>query len=411
MSAAPYSCPGEIAAPEFARLKRRTVLEHCKWDPQYEDVSVLAPFPLVLPEAEWTRLCALAERLDAEALRAEAELVARPELHVRLGLPRGVRRALRLAAGRGASLAVARTARYDFHFTTEGWRISEANSDVPGGQVESGGFTRLVAERFAGLRGGGDPARATADAIARRLAPGSAVGLVHATSYADDRMVMELLGRELRALGLVPHAVAPDHLRWSGGRARLATKWTNEEVGALVRFFPGEWLEQLPRECDPERWFAGSSTPLSNPATALLWQSKRFPLVWDALSGKLPTWRELLPETRDPRDAAWRRGDEWVVKPALGRVGEAVGIPGVTTKDEWRSIRRSLWWHPGEWVAQRRFQVVPLETPAGALHPCVGVYVIDGSACGAYGRLATRALVDARSREAAVLVRRSEGIA
>jgi hypothetical protein len=41
-------------------------------------------------------------------------------------------------------------------------------------------------------------------------------------------------------------------------------------------------------------------------------------------------------------------------------------------------------------------------------HPCIGVFVVDGRACGAYGRLAERALIDSAARDVAVLVARAE---
>ena len=149
----------------------------------------------------------------------------------------------------------------------------------------------------------------------------------------------------------------------------------------------------------------GSRTPISNPGAAILVQSKRFPLAWEDLTVELPTWRALLPETRSPRDADWRGNDGWILKPALGRVGEDVGLRGVVETREWKSIARSARWWPAHWVAQRRFEAVALEHDGEALYPCLGVYVIDGRAAGIYGRVARRPLIDARSRDVAVLTR------
>jgi len=38
--------------------------------------------------------------------------------------------------------------RFDFHWTTEGFRISEVNADVPGGFSESSAFPALMAPSF-----------------------------------------------------------------------------------------------------------------------------------------------------------------------------------------------------------------------------------------------------------------------
>src|SRR5205823_13633496 len=89
--------------------------------------------------------------------------------------------------------------------------------------------------------------------------------------------------------------------------------------------------------------------------------------------------------------------------------GKDVGIRGVSEPDAWRRIRRAAARDPDAWAAQRRFDAPPLATPEGPLYPCLGVYVIDGRAAGAYGRAGVRPLIDDRSREVVVLVRESPG--
>jgi hypothetical protein len=231
------------------------------------------------------------------------------------------------------------------------------------------------------------------------------VALVHATAYSDDRQVMVFLAREIEARGRRAVLAAPDHLRWRDGRATVATGWFEGETGAIVRFFPAEWLPNLPRSCGWKHFFRGARTPVCNPASALLTQSKRFPLAWDRLETPLPTWRRLLPETRDPREADWRRDGGWVLKPALGRVGDGIGLAGATPEAEWRTIRKDASRYPRWWAAQRRFEAVPFQ-PAGAepCFPCVGVYTVDGRAAGAYGRAARRPLINHLAQDVAVLL-------
>ncbi|MGH7719131.1 MAG: glutathionylspermidine synthase family protein [Gemmatimonadaceae bacterium] len=411
----------------FADVRRRAIFECCKWDPQVEDECSVADFALLLSAPAWRELTVLAERLAVETLAAERELAEKPWLHERLGLPRAVRRSLRgwegdrgydargdVRDGSAPRGGMARLIRFDFHLTPGGWMISEANTDVPGGLNEASGFSRLMAPHYAGATPVGDPAGAYADAIAEALVRqsggargGAMVALAHATAYTDDRQVMTYLAAALESRGVRAHLVSPAHLRWRDGRARLECAWADGAPDAIVRFFPGEWLPNLPRACSWTHFFCGSETPLSNPATALLTQSKRFPLVWDELSTPLPTWRALLPETRDPRDCDWqnggRNGDAWVVKPALGRVGEDVGIPGVTDAKEWRKLVRAVKRRPGEWVAQRRFHALPLDVEGSEAYPCVGVYTVDGRAAGAYGRLGRRALINWKARDVAIL--------
>ncbi|HYU33069.1 MAG TPA: glutathionylspermidine synthase family protein [Thermoanaerobaculia bacterium] len=406
VTTSPWRAAAAIEPARFAGVRRQAIFECCKWDPQVEDVATLAPYPLVLRRETWRGLAVAAEALAAETLAAEAELVSRPELHTELGLPRAIRSALRRAGRRGAARSAARVMRFDFHATPEGWQISEVNSDVPGGFNEASGFTRLMAAHFPGTEPAGDPAGRLADAIAATVSAAASVALVHATAYTDDRQVMVFLARELEARGLRPVLTGPDHLRWQDGRARLASDAFSGPLDFLLRFFPAEWLPNLPRTSGWTHFFCGSETPASNPAYALLTQSKRFPLVWERLLAALPTWQRLLPETRDPRDASWRYDEGWVLKPALGRVGDLIGVAGATEDKEWKVIHREVRRHPRHWVAQRRFTAVPLQTAEGSVYPCVGVYTVDGHAAGAYGRAASRPRIDHLARDLAVLVER-----
>ncbi|MDQ3036462.1 MAG: hypothetical protein M3Y87_28950, partial [Myxococcota bacterium] len=128
-------------------------------------------------------------------------------------------------------------------------------------------------------------------------------------------------------------------------------------------------------------------------------------LAWDRVGLAMPAWRALLPETRDPRDRAVDvRSGEWVLKPTFGRVGEDVGLPGVTPPAAWREIVRAAESRPRAWAAQRAFETRAIQTPLGAMYPCLGVFVVDGRAAGVYGRLARTPLVDGAASEAAVLV-------
>lgn len=392
-------------APEaYTEVRRRAIFDCCKWDPQVEDVSVLAPYPLLLHRAAWRELAKAAEALAAETQAAERELLERPDLRRRLGLPRAVRGAMGGALNGRAPRGAARVIRFDFHPTPRGWRVSEANSDVPGGFIEASGFTRLMAAMSPGYDVPGDPAEALAGSVQRAAGPGALVGLIHATAYTDDRQVMIYLARRLEARGLRTRLASPADLTWRNGQAHAG----GEPLALALRFYPAEWLPHLPRRTGWRHFFRGARTPLSNPATALATQSKRFALIWNRLETPMAAWRRLLPETRDPRSAPWRRGEEWVLKPALGRVGEAIGLRGVTPEKEWRAIARSARWRPGAWAAQRRFEAVPIETPDGPRHVCLGVFTVDGRAAGIYGRLAPLPLIAMRAQDVAVLIARQE---
>lgn len=381
------------------------MFDFCKWDPQVGDVSSLCEFPLILATEVWQQIAQVAEKLGAETLAAEAELAAAPRLHRALGLPRSLRLSLKQNSHSVSDRTEPRVMRFDFHYTRDGWRISEVNSDVPGGFIEASAFTQLVAEHYPGTQPAGDPAQAYVNAIQRCVANHDlGVAFVHATSYVDDRQVMIYLARLLAQRGIPGYLASPADLQWRDGQASVAHSSGMLPVAALVRFFPAEWLPNLDRRTGWNHFFGGSRTPLSNPGRAILTQSKRFPLVWDQLKTSLPTWRTTLPQTCDPRHVHWQQDDQWVLKPALGRIGEAIGLRGVTDTKEWRAISRSARWWPRDWIAQQRFEAVPLMRGDRRYYPVVGVYVIDGKACGIYGRLARRPLINYEAQDIAILI-------
>src|SRR5215831_18863167 len=153
----------------WTEIRRRAVLDGCKWDPQVGDIDTLSPFPLVLNASAWNRLAGYAERLTAEAICAENEISHRPDLIGQLGLPRGLRRVLTDESP--LTPAAGRVMRFDFHYTTHGWRISEANSDVPGGFSEASYFTEMMARHFPDLRPAGNPGDIWSNAIASTAGP------------------------------------------------------------------------------------------------------------------------------------------------------------------------------------------------------------------------------------------------
>lgn len=388
---------------EFNAIRRRTIFEFCKWDPQIGDAPALADFALVLRADAWNEIASAAAALYHETLAVEAALLRRPHLLRHLALPRAIRSVLCHSGTGPPAAGTTRLMRFDFHWTTDGWRVSEVNSDVPGGFIEAGGFATLMAE-VVGAAALGEPARALAAALAQRFPPQASVALVHATAYVDDRQVMCYLAKRLVEAGLRPVLCSPADIHWVEGEARLAAASRATPPAALVRFFPAEWLPNLSRASRWPHFFVGGRTPQCNPATALLTQSKRWPLVRDELGLELPIWRRCLPATCDPRAVDWRRSDDWVLKPALGRVGEAVGIVGVTPPRLWRQIRRAARWFPSEWITQRRFDAVPLAGPHGPVYPCVGVFVQEGVVTGVYGRSARQPLIDSHASDVAVLI-------
>jgi hypothetical protein len=391
-----------IDAASFSAVRRRAVLEGCKWDPQVGDVATLAPFPLVMKSSLWDVLAAQAEKLAAEATAAEIEILQRPELLKVLGLPRALRGAL--ADSAPLTPAAGRVMRFDFHNTTEGWRISEANSDVPGGFTEASFFTALMAEHFPDLRTAGCPADTWARALSAAAGPAGIVALLSAPGYMEDLQVIAFLAARLRENGCQAFLAKPEQITWRGGVAHLDTSWYRGPINVVVRFYQSEWLSRLPEQCGWRNLYRGGTTRVANPGLAVITESKRFPLVWEELSTPLPTWRALLPETRDPRSVHWADNESWLVKTALCNTGDTVCIRELMPAGEWLRTRLAVQLRPGNWVAQKRFDSVPVETPIGPRHVCIGVYTVNGRAAGAYARFSAKPVIDFAAVDVALLL-------
>ena len=406
----PWTCYPSLPRKPYANLLRRAIFECNKWHTQTDDQPVICPFPLVLSHAAWQQLTLLAAELAKETLAAEKELLIRTELHERLGLPRALRRCLRRTSKEFPTQGGARVMRFDFHWTTDGWRISEANTDVAGGFIEASGVTKLLALEYPDCEPAGDPAGALSEAVRRIVGAKGMVGLMHLPIYSEDRQVMLYLVRRLEETGLSTCLFSPEQLRWSAGQASVDCAWYAGPIDLLIRFFPAEWLPRLSWRTKWAGLIVCGRTKVCNPAYAVLTQSKRFPLVWDALSTPLPIWRSLLPETLSPRTMNSLEAEEWVLKPALGHEGQNVAIRGVNAPADWQRIRDAAVNDPDAWAAQRRFAPLEVATPEGPLYPCLGVYVIDGQVAGAYGRAAARPLIDDRSRDLAILVKKTNHV-
>jgi glutathionylspermidine synthase len=395
-----------LDAAAFAAVRRRAMLDGCKWDAQVGDVTALASFPLVMKRSVWNLLAAQAEELTAEAMAAEEEIVHRPELLRLLGLPNELLKVL--AGSEPFTPAAGRVIRFDFHFTTEGWRISEANSDVPGGFSEASHFTGLMAKHFPHLVPAGNPAEKWCGVLAESAGAGGHVALLSAPPILEDHQVNAFLAAGLRACGCQTHLAKPEQVYWRNGVAHLETHSYRGPLDLLVRFYQAEWLPKLPIANGWRHFFRGGQTPVANPPRSVISESKRFPLTWKHLSTPLPAWRALLPEVRDPRQIGLFSGGDWLLKTAYCNNGDAVCIRDLMKPREWWQAKLRSRWSPDKWLAQRRFESLPMPTPLGPRHVCVGVYTVNGAAAGAYARLSQKAVTDYTAVDVALLIDHDE---
>ena len=395
---------------EYENYRLEVIFRGYKWDPQFLDSNTIADHVLVITEKEHAELSRLTERLAAETAEAEAALNENLKLAAPLALPGQIGKELKRMKNYRADSHI-RLMRFDFHpVAGGGFAVSEVNSDVPGGFAEAS----LLPEIAMGVFGENmyrhiDFGGILAGAIAKKVRPGGRVMLVHCTSYSDDRQVMQFLGDKLETLGFRAIYAAADHLRFENGAAVSLLGGNTGEIDAIFRFTPLEWLIGI----KPKRWqgYFDTTTPSCNHPIAIFAQTKRFPLVWDALqkSGvELSAWRSLLPETLEVKEAKRRRDFcDFIYKPACGRVGEGISIKEACTGDEYEKIIKDAGKHPKKYLAQKRFDSRPLSGESGgSYHVCLGAFAVEGRAAGYYARMSAKPRIDSRAADIAVLIER-----
>jgi glutathionylspermidine synthase len=389
-----------VPAEAMRSIACRLQLQHFKWDTHVGDSSVLSPEPVLIAEKEWKWLCMKAENAAQEMFAFERELACSPELQRIIGVPRPLQKLFRPSEDQKNL----RTLRFDFHPTVAGWVISEVNSDVPGGFGEAT-FLPVLFEPYRGKAAAPmTPLRLWANAAELHFDKGH-IALLHAPGYLEDQQVVRVLGGELRTHGSTPHLIqSPEALQWRNGCACLARD-KSIRIEAVIRFFQAEWLAKLPVRTGWQELFNGcTSTRVSNPLESVLSESKRLPLIFDHFTASSRTWRELFPACCDPREISESTREDWVLKAAYSNTGDAVHLGSDMSKEAWAHLLRTAQRNPLNWVAQRRFETVTLQSLRGPVRPCVGVFVIGDRAAGAYVRLSANQVTDGQAMEAAMFV-------
>jgi len=301
---------------------------------------------------------------------------------------------IRLAAASRASGDSASLMRVDLLLAEDGeWKACEINADCPGGHNESLGLPRLA--RAAGFLSGHDPTRVVPRLVERlrELADGGAVGIVHATGYAEDLQVGALVARELERTGVRVVRASPTAPQSRGGDLCIY----GEPVRALYRYFPTEWMsgqrnvESIARVVE-----AGRVRTLTSFAHVFTQSKLAFARCWKNLeeSPDRDVMRRHIAESYDvlevARDDLVAGRNGWVVKRAMGRVGDEVFVGPLLSDDGWTylvdAIRARVAY--GErWVAQRFVRQRPIPTPWGDRLVTLGAYVLDGCFAGYFARV------------------------
>jgi len=373
--------------PNFADYRYDVIFKAYKWDLQAGDQSTISDHALLLDNSDANFLANAAQQLYIETVNLECALKQRPDLAVKMGISEQMADKLHSCTYNAEKHI--RFMRFDFHPTEDGWVLSEVNSDVPAGYPEASILPTITEQYLPGYTPYGNFGEVLTQRLTCHLPQGGTVAYVHDTHIVEDYQIFRFLGDILDAKGYRSLYLAPNNMQWEGTRAG--------GIDAIMRYYPVEWME-----CTPDiEWtrFLNTDTPSCNHPIALLTQSKRLPLVWDELDVDLPAWKKFLPQTVCP--LVQPNMDGWIFKPAFGRVGEGINVPGVVSADENRDITVSAVTQPEQWVAQKMFR----SKPVSGKHVCIGVFVIDGTFAGFYGRTADCPRIDENAADTPVLLK------
>lgn len=368
--------PWDLAPDTIGRRLRDLQFTFGKWDLYVEGRGTVAPGALVLTKQEHEFVVDASERLYQVSRQAQEKWPEQADSAQELGVDPWV------AARARDEVPSGFLTRIDFFLTSQGWRISEFNDDCPGGYNEAIGLPALFGEALPHGVPGDLP-----DALPAWVGrSGSSVGIVYATGYSEDLQVVALLAHLCRGQGLTVVLGSPEQFMMEGGRATLA----GQPIDVILRFYPTQWMPLLRARKAWEE--AAGRIPVLSPLRTAFTQSKAS--FGRLQPGALGNLAPLIPHSQnlDAELAQQLSADKesWVVKPCSGRMGSGVCVGAAVSTNEWRKVltgavreRRTR-----PFIAQRRFEAIPVVVGGQSRTACVGAYVIDGRFAGYYSRLA-----------------------
>lgn len=395
----------KIPDDKYYDYRLQAMFDCYKWDPQFFDSNTLAKYILVLTSEENNEVIELTKNLDKETRLAEEYLNKNIKVAKKLALPKKIIEQIPNMQAYDKSQNI-RLMRYDFHPSIEGkWVVTEVNSDVPGGFAESSllpdlarkitNMPELEYNSFGEMM---------VKAINNKLNKSGTIMMVHCTCFSDDRQVMQYMGDRLKKEGYNIIYGAADHINFKDKKAYCILDNNQTNIDLIFRFTPLEWLIQM----KPRRWdgYFDTITKSCNHPIGIYAQSKRFPFVWEDLEKagiSMETWKSLLPETLQIKDLGSREG--FIYKPVYGRVGERISIKEACKGDEYTKILKDVKNHPNQYLAQKRFQSMPLKGEGNLeYHICLGSYTIEGQHAGYYARMSPYPRIDSYSADIPVLI-------
>ena len=395
----------KIPKDKYYDYRLQAMFDCYKWDPQFCDNNTLSKYVLVLTKDENEELIELTKKLDKETRLAEEYLNKNIKISKKLALPKKILEQIPNMQNYDRTQNI-RLMRYDFHpDINSNWVVTEVNSDVPGGFAESSLLPELARKtiNISELKYTSFGEKMV-EAINNKLNKIGTIMMVHCTCFSDDRQVMQYMGDRLEKEGYKIIYGAADHINFKEKQAYCILDNNQEKIDLIFRFTPLEWLIQM----KPRRWdgYFNCTTISCNHSIAIYAQSKRFPFVWDDLEKagiQMKTWRNLLPETLEVKKS-WKKTG-FIYKPVYGRVGERISIKEACKGDEYKKIIKDVKRHPKQYLAQKKFESLPLKGDDGKeYHVCLGSYTIEGEHAGYYARISEYPRIDSYAADIPVLI-------
>lgn len=389
---------------KYEDYRLNVIFDGYKWDPQFLDNHTVSQHILVLTEAEHQLLKDDTIALGLETEAAEHIIHKNQHLVKSLVLPKKLRKDVLLMDNYEKEKHI-RLMRFDFHPTTDGFAISEVNSDVPGGFAEASLMPQIAINTLHNpeLYYFQSFGQSMIEAIKKRLPLGKRLMMVHCTSYSDDRQVMQYLGDALKETGYDICYGAADHLHFKNNQAFSILDHNEGLIDGIIRFAPLEWMVDI----KPKHWsgYFNTTTLSNNHPIAIYTQSKTFPFIFEdleALGADLTLWKKRLPKTLPSKEIQ----PGFIYKPIWGRVGEDIGIEEACRDDEYQKILKDVKKHPKKYIAQKKFESKPLISDDIPYHVCIGSYYVDGKHAGYYARMNTTPRIDSFAQDIPVIIKK-----
>lgn len=404
----------ELSYGEFAQMLYATNIISDPWLGGRERFRLQ---PVVLCQEQAEQLAVVAERVGAIYHEVSEIMLEHPELLEEFFGLTPFQKMMWLASG-GRWHGIARV---DLFFCTDGRiRACEMNSDTPSGEAEAVLLNHLLhpfspgttdpntdfPEDFWQMLVASHRARTESEEVPR------SIGIVYPTDLPEDLSMMAIYKlwleeRDCRVTFGSPFNLMPD--------AQRRVTVMGEPVDLIIRHYKTDWWGEReliwanqagfpdPDPLDRELLLLLQAenegrVTVVNPFGAVITQNKlAMALMWERknlFSPECQGWIEnYIPETRritslDPHQLI---REDWVLKSDYGCEGDSVVCGAFVKPQGWQLALTTL--IPKHWVAQRFFEVSPIEDEGktNALLPNYGVYLLGGRAAGFFTRLSRKA--------------------